>query len=223
VVHVVEQVVQNGPVRILADKVHAAGNSAGGVDGLIGPQRIAMDVHENVPLDPGVGAVEVQAIVARAVKDVIDNLQNRAGPIAASEVDGVVEAPGVPEIVVAEDPVTPGVNAVDAVQALRTGRRRIAGEDTVLDDEGTAVEGNVFDDGCGRPGAVINEDDRTAVDMQLRVVPVGGSRTAAAIEINVGQAALHRRIQKVEAGPHFGTHLMPYRLNVGKRLMGRDV
>src|SRR2546422_241457 len=71
VVHVIEQVVQNRPVRVLADEINATGDGAGGVDYLIGPRRVPMDVHENISLNPGVGAIQVQAVVARPVKDVV--------------------------------------------------------------------------------------------------------------------------------------------------------
>src|SRR5262249_50703751 len=79
-----------------------------------------------------------------------------------------------------------------------------AGEVAVLDNEGTAVEGNVFDDGRGRPGAVIDENDGAAVDVELGVVPVAGGGAAAGIEIDVSQAALDGGVDEVEAAPIAG-------------------
>src|SRR5256885_2353069 len=102
-----------------------------------------MDVHEDIALDPRVGAVEIEVVVRGAVEDVVDDLKNRAGPLAPGKVDRVVEAPGVAEIVVAENSVAARRNAVDAMKALWTRRRRIARENAVLNDERTAVKRNV--------------------------------------------------------------------------------
>src|SRR5206468_6488886 len=146
-----------------------------------------MDVHEDIALDPRVGAVEIEVIVRGAVEDVVDDLKNRPGPLAAGKIDGVVEAPGVTEIVVAENSVAAGENSVDAMKALGTRRRRITRENAVLNDKRAAVERNVFHHGRRRPGAVIDENDRV-FDVNLGVVPADGC-TAARIEIDVCQPA----------------------------------
>ena len=173
VVHVVEQIVNDSPVRVLPQHIHAPGNRAGRVDGLVGARGVPMRVQEDVALNPGIRAVEVEMVVARPVEDVADDLQNRARPVAAREVDGVIEAPGVPEVVVAEDAVTGDGNAVHAVQHLGPGRGRVGGEGAVLDDERGVVEGEILHHGCARPSAVIEEDLRV-VDMNLGVVPAEG-------------------------------------------------
>ena len=99
-----------------------------------------MDMHEDVAFDPGVGAVEVEAIIRSAIKDVVDELQNGVGAIATGEVDGVVETPGMAEIVIAENAVAIDRDAIDAMKAFGAGWRRVAGEVAVLDDERTAIE-----------------------------------------------------------------------------------
>src|SRR5689334_5467715 len=117
-----------------------------------------MDVHENVAFDPGVGAVQIEVIISCAIKDIVDNLQNSPRALSAREIDGVVEAPGASEVVVAENAITTDWNSIDAMEALRAGRRRVGGKETVLNDEGTVVEGDVFDHWCRRPRAVVNKD-----------------------------------------------------------------
>src|SRR5438067_2871600 len=114
-------------------------------------------------------------------------MEVRAGAIAAVYIDSVFESPGVSEIIIAQDAIASRRNAVDAVQALRSGRSGVGGEGAILDDEGTAIEGNVFNDGCGRPGAVVDKDNG-AVDVELGVVSVAGGRTAAGVKIDVSEA-----------------------------------
>src|SRR6266702_7418699 len=158
-----------------------------------------MNVHEDIALDPRVGAVKIEVVVRGAVEDVVDELKDGAGPLAAGKVDRVVETPGVAEIVVPEDSVAAGGNAVDAMKALRTRRRRIARENAVLNDERTAVERNVFHDRRGRPGAVIDKHNGV-VHMDLRVVPPERG-AAARIKIDVIQVALDRRVDEIDAAP----------------------
>src|SRR5205814_5241834 len=128
VVHVVEEIVEDGPVGVLANEIDPAGDGAGGIQGVIGTGRIAMDVHEDIPFDPGVGGVEVEAIVGSAIEDVVDELEDGARAIAASEINGVVEAPGVAEIVIAEDAIAASGNAVDAVEGFGAGGTGISWE-----------------------------------------------------------------------------------------------
>src|SRR6266850_2484537 len=115
-----------------------------------------MDVHEDVAFDPRVGAIEVQAIIAGAVEDVVDDLEDGAGPIAAREINGVVERPGVAKIIVAENAVTAGRNSIHTVEHLRLPvlrihrRPRIGWENTILNDERTAVKRDILDRGRGR-------------------------------------------------------------------------
>src|SRR5205823_12972377 len=75
-VHVIENIVDDGPVGVLADKINAPGNRAGRIQGIVRAGRIAMDMHEDVPFDPGVGAVQIETIIRSAIKDIVDNLEN---------------------------------------------------------------------------------------------------------------------------------------------------
>ena len=132
VIDVVEQVVDDRPLGVLAGHIRASGNRAGGIARIIRPAgrgvavRIAMGVHEDVALDPGVGAVEVKMIVARAVEDIVDDLKNGTGALAAGEVDGVVEAIGVAKIIVAEDAMAAGRDSIDALFGSINFRRAVA-------------------------------------------------------------------------------------------------
>ncbi len=135
VVHIVEKIVDDRPIGVLANEIDAPGNGATGVQSVVRPRRVAMNVHENISFEPGVGAIEVEAIVRRTVENVVDELENGAGPVAARKINGVVEAPCVPKIVVAEDAIAARRNTVNPVEAFRARRRRIGGEEAVLHDE----------------------------------------------------------------------------------------
>ena len=138
-----------------------------------------MNVHEDVAFDPGVRAVEVQAIIGSAVKDIVDELDNRTGAITTREVDGIVEPPGMAEVIIAENAVTRGGNPVHPVKAFRPGRRRVTGKIAILHNERT-----VLNDRSWRPGAVVDEDDR-AIDVDLCVMAVGGRRSTARIKVHI--------------------------------------
>ena len=94
-----------------------------------------MRVHEDVSFNPGISAVEIEMIIGSAIKDVVNDLEDRTGAIAPGEVDGVVEAPGVAKIVVAENAVAPIRNSVHAMEHFRAGRTRISGKIAVLNNE----------------------------------------------------------------------------------------
>jgi len=79
VIDIEENVVHQRPVRILVGEIDSAGDGTGRVARVICAGRIAMDVHEDVAFDPGIGAVKVQAVVARPVEDVVNHLENRPG------------------------------------------------------------------------------------------------------------------------------------------------
>src|SRR6185295_2248854 len=79
VVYVVENIVDDGPVRVLADVVNAAGDGTRSIERIVGPSGIPMRVHKDVAFDPGVRAVEVEMIVGSAVEDVVDDLEDGTG------------------------------------------------------------------------------------------------------------------------------------------------
>ena len=199
VIDVVEKVVEDGPLGKLIGEIDAAGNRAARVARIVGAGWVAMDVHENIAFDPGVGAVEIEVVVRGAVEDVVNDLQNGARPLASGEVDRVVKTPGVAEIIVPENAVATGGNPVDPMKALRTARGRVAGKNAVLNDERTSVERDVFHHGRGRPGAMIDENDRV-IDVDLRVVTTDGC-AATRVKIHVRQPALGCRVDEVQAAP----------------------
>ena len=143
-------------------------------------------------------------IVARAVENVADDLQHGARAMAAGEINGVIETPGVAEIIIAEDAVAARANAVHTMQHLRLARARghrrgIGREDAVLHDEGRRVEGDILHSRRSGPGAVAEEDART-VDMNLR--GVAAERGAAArVEIHVAETVVAGGVHEIEAAP----------------------
>ena len=200
VIHVVEEIVDDRPFAELAGHVGAAGDGAGGIERVVRAVGVAVGVQEDVAFNPGVRAVEVEMIIARAVEDVVDDLENGTGPLAAGEVNGVIEAVGAAEVIVAENAVAAGRNAVHAVQHLRRARREgISREDRVLDDEGAFIERDVLHGGRVRPDAVIDEHARI-VHVHHGGVPADVA-AAATLEIRVSNAALQRAVENVEAAP----------------------
>src|ERR1043166_2307103 len=117
-VDVVEKIVEDRPFGKLIGEIDAAGNRARSVARIVGAVGVPMHVHEDIALDPGIGTVEVEVIIARAIKDIVDELQNRAGTLAAGEVDRVVETPGASEIVASKNAVAARGDAVDSMQTL---------------------------------------------------------------------------------------------------------
>src|SRR5947209_20578117 len=111
-------------------------------------------MEEGAAFNPGVGAVQVQAIVAGAIKDAVDYLEDRSDPgsltLAAGEVDGVVKSVAVAEITIAQNAMTSSHHSADAMHQLRLGaaqgqaRAGIARESGVLDDKRSGVRRDVF-------------------------------------------------------------------------------
>jgi len=85
---IIEDVINNGDLRSIA-AVAAAGDCAGcSGDGVL---RTQMIMHEDVPFDPGIGAIEVKHVIARPGKNIVDEMHNwLAGAIAAGKIDHVV-------------------------------------------------------------------------------------------------------------------------------------
>ena len=146
-----------------------------------------MRMHEDVSLDPGISAVQIEVIIARAVEHVINHLQDGAGPLSASEINGVVKTPGMPKIIIAKDSVATGWDAVHAMQHLRPGRSRIAREETVLHDERTSVKRDVLRDWRIGKGKMIKENLRV-VHMNFRVVSAN-ARPAGKFDVCKAQSA----------------------------------
>src|SRR6266542_6778867 len=68
-------------------------------------RAVFMRVQEDVPFDPGVGAVEVDQVVAGSDEDIVIKLDDRLFlfPVAAGEVDDVVVAAGAAEEAIPHD------------------------------------------------------------------------------------------------------------------------
>jgi hypothetical protein len=94
-----------------------------------------MRVHENVALNPCIGAIEIQMIVSRPIENIADNLQDRSGTLATRKIDRVVEAPRVPKIIITENAVAADGDSIHAVQHLRSSRGGISRERAILNDE----------------------------------------------------------------------------------------
>ncbi len=87
-------------------------------DGTRGIRRaVFMRVQEDVPFDPGIGAVEVEHVVAGSGEDVVVKLDDRLFlfTVAAGEIDDVVVAAGAAEEAILDDAPTTGLNAADAM------------------------------------------------------------------------------------------------------------
>src|SRR5207253_1561101 len=87
VINVVEKVVDDRPVGVLPQIIHATGNRTGGVERIVRACRITVRMHENVSLDPRVGAVQIEMVVTGPIENVVDDLKNCSGPLAASEIN----------------------------------------------------------------------------------------------------------------------------------------
>src|SRR2546421_202199 len=108
-----------------------------------------MTVQEDVALDPRVGAVEVQLIVARAGKNVIQKLDNGlVGPIAAGEINHVAIADGKAKEVARENAMAAALDAAGSVYQLKRGGG--AGEFAVTNNERSAVQMNVRRSGVAK-------------------------------------------------------------------------
>ena len=120
------------------------------VSALSAPPLIALEesggpfvrVHENVSFHPGIGAVEVQNIIARANKDVVEKLHYRPRPVASREIHDVVVADRHPKEIVQENPLPSRFYPTGSMDQLKLSGG--AGKYTVLDNEGGAVQREVL-------------------------------------------------------------------------------
>src|SRR5438093_8225618 len=100
-----------------------------------------MDVHENVPLDPCVGAIDVETVVLRTGKDIVNEMHDRTRPIAAGEIHHVVITDGGAEKVPQENAVPAAFDSSRAMDQLEFGCR--GRKHAIADDKGGAVNVNV--------------------------------------------------------------------------------
>ena len=74
--------------------------------GSVAPGRGLVRADEQVAFDEAICPVQVENIVAGAGEDVVEDLEDGAGPLAAGEVDDVVETGGGAKPVALDDAVT---------------------------------------------------------------------------------------------------------------------
>ena len=120
-----------------------------------------MHVEKDVTLDPGIGAVQVEHVVARAREDVIVELDDSFAevPIATGEIHNVVVPGGSAKEAVAHYAAPACFDAGSAVDQLERGRA--AGENAMTDQERTAVQGEVLV-GRGPEGGVVQVESATS-------------------------------------------------------------
>src|SRR5688572_27434974 len=98
-------------------------------------------MQKDVPLDPGVRAIEVKDVVRSAGKDVVDELKDGTRAVAPGEINRVAVAHGHAEKVAEEDAPAALPDSASAMQHLERGGR--AGKGAIADDERRLVEREV--------------------------------------------------------------------------------
>src|SRR6266700_4652917 len=86
--------------------VIAAADGAGGIR----CAGVRVQMQENIAFDPGVGPINVKAVIVAANDDVADELNDGAGALAAGEIHDVTVAVGFSEKVAQEQTVAVGPN-----------------------------------------------------------------------------------------------------------------
>src|ERR1041384_1974543 len=118
-----------------------------------------MRMEKDIVLDPGIRAIEVKNVVAGAVEDVVDEVDDGRRAIAAGEIDDIIIADGDPKEVTDKNSVTTGLDSAGTMHQLEpTGR---IGKDTILNDEGGAIDMDVGGGGIAK-GEVIEENRAAA-------------------------------------------------------------
>src|SRR5262245_1420939 len=100
-----------------------------------------MGVQEDVPFDPGVGAVQVEQIIVGAHEHVVIKLNDGPGPVATGEVAGVVVTLHATPEVAAEDGTSTGLDTLAAVHRFKAPGR--GGEEAVLHYKRATVQGKI--------------------------------------------------------------------------------
>jgi hypothetical protein len=105
----------------------AAGNGSGAVGCIASPVHML----KNIALDPGIGAIDIQPIIGRAGKDVVDDVEDGRGPFAAAMIDHVGVTDRLAEEVMADDsvPVAADVPATDEFKFRGAGRKLAVADD----------------------------------------------------------------------------------------------
>ena len=145
-------------------------------------------MHEDVSFDPRVRAVEIQQVVVAAHENVIQEMHNRATPIAAREINRVVVTADPAEEVAREDAMTTAANSARAMNwfEARGGCR----EEAVTHHERCAIEIQVTAV-RGAEGEMVEEnftglhiDGVATVEFNMGIGNPGFRRTRRAIHRN---------------------------------------
>src|SRR5262245_34924452 len=101
-----------------------------------------MDMHENVAFDPSVRSIEVQAVVFRSTKHIVDEMNDRTRSIPAGEIDDVIVANRAAEKISCKNPVAP---ALDSSRAMDRFERKCLGwKKTIGHDERRIIQRNIL-------------------------------------------------------------------------------
>src|SRR3954462_1371727 len=130
-------------------------------------------MHEDVPFNPRVRAVQIENIIRCPNKDIVEELHNRPGTISASEINDVIVANRHAKEVVEEDSLASGLDPAGAVHQFELRGR--TWKNTVLDYERRAIQRHVLH--CGIPECQVIEEKssvtrmhgRGAIEIQVRI------------------------------------------------------
>ena len=190
-----------------AEIVIAAGNTARAVG-----RAVLVHVQENVPFDPGVGAVEIEDIIAAADEDVIEILDDGLTQVAvaAGEIHDVVVTVGCAEETMPHNAPASGLDSLGPMHQLEGGRR--GGKRAVADHERGAVKRDVLMSGgakcqmieVDRPTSYFDTGVAVALEMRVGDEAFRGAGPAVDREAAPGApgAGVHR-----EANPGAGRAL----------------
>ncbi len=179
VIAIVENVADNGDLRSIASRVPAR-DRAGGAQGRM--HWIHVSVHEDIALDPGVGAIEVENVIGSAKEDVVVVLDDRLTQvaIAAGIIHNVIVAAGRAEETLANDTVTAALNPGRAMHQLES--RGGGREDATAENERSSIERKILVR-CGAERRVVK---------RKRARRHINARRAIALKISVSDACLRR-------------------------------
>jgi hypothetical protein len=107
----IEEVIADHCDRRNTSSIAPAGHGRRAVGGV----AIAMKVDEEVSFHPGVGSVEIKAVILAVHNHVVNEMNDRRRPITAGEVNDVTVANRATEKVVDKNAVSPGFDSTSAV------------------------------------------------------------------------------------------------------------
>eukprot|EP00825_Cyclidium_porcatum_P043716 TRINITY_DN6272_c0_g1_i1.p2 TRINITY_DN6272_c0_g1~~TRINITY_DN6272_c0_g1_i1.p2 ORF type:complete len:671 (+),score=101.56 TRINITY_DN6272_c0_g1_i1:130-2142(+) len=187
VVDVVENVAADGQFRLVG-ALRARGDDVAAAAAV---GAVLVLAHKEVAFDVGVGAVEVEELVGGVPgENVIDELGDRSGTVAAGEVNDVVVTGGSAKVVALEEAVAVGRHGPEMHQFIAGDARQIR----VLEDEGTVVDGDELHVGIGEHQVVeVNRapgcGDVAAAAGPVDIAPSQPGEPLAGAKVELGPAA----------------------------------